>query len=76
MRWWAASAGAGFDEDVQYLADGSLAADGSAQWEMAVDLVVVAAAVLALGEVARVGELGDDREGAAFGDVQRGGDVA
>jgi microcompartment protein CcmK/EutM len=60
VRGWGGSGGAGFDEDVEDLADGSLAAGGPAQREMPVDLVVVAAAVLVLDEVARVRELGGD----------------
>jgi hypothetical protein len=40
------------------------------------DLVAVAAAVLLLDDVARVGEFGDGRVGAALGDIERGGDVS
>src|SRR5580698_5144794 len=43
---------------------------------MHLDLVVVAAAVLALVEVARRGQVADDAEGAPLGDAQAGRDVA
>ena len=65
-----------YDEDVEYLADGALLRDRFAQRQVRPDLVAVATAILVLDDVAAVGQVGDDAVGAAFGDIQRGGDVA
>lgn len=67
---------AGFDQHVEYLADGPLARDGLAQRQVPLDLIAVATTVLLLDDVARFSQLCDDSEGAALGDIQRGGDLA
>jgi hypothetical protein len=66
----------GAREQGKDFADGPLAAGGLWQRQMLLDLVAVAAAVLALADVARYGQVGHDAGGAAFGDARPGRDVA
>src|SRR5213078_5120817 len=63
-------------EEAEQFADGDVLAGWPGQREVGLDLVAVAAAILALGHVAGLGEVGDDGVGAALGDAQVGGDVA
>ena len=60
----------------QHLADGALPAGGLWQRQVRLDFVLVAAAVLHLGDVAGRGEISDDAVGAALGDAEAGRDIA
>src|SRR6185437_4200296 len=62
-------------QDGQDLADGAFPAYGLWQREVRLNVVVVAAAVLLLDHVPGLGQVREDAEGAAFGDVQAGRDV-
>jgi len=73
--WFYSDIYARFHEHVQHLADGSLGTERTAQRQMPLDLVAVATTLLLLDDVTGIGEFGDDRIGAALGDVQLGGDV-
>jgi MmyB-like transcription regulator ligand binding domain len=63
-------------EELKHFADGSLLANASEQREVFLDAVAVATAVLLLEDVAGLGEVGDEAEGAALGDVERRRDIA
>src|SRR5438876_12078870 len=66
---------AGTREQGNDFADGLLAAGGLWQWQVRLDLVAVAAAVLVLCDVARCGQIGHDAVRAAFGDGRPGRNV-
>jgi hypothetical protein len=66
----------GVDEQSEDVTDRSLSTDGFWQGEMVLDAIAVAAPVPVLDDVAGFGQVRDDGEGAALGDVERGGDVA
>lgn len=50
------------DQEVLDVTDGQLSTDDLPQWQMFLDAVAVAAAVLVLHDVARRGQVGDDAE--------------
>src|SRR5260370_5023029 len=66
----------GGDGEGQGLAGGAFAGAEFRQWEVRLDAVAVAAAVLLLDHVAGLDQVGDDAEGAALGYLQAGRDVA
>jgi hypothetical protein len=66
----------GVDQQSEDLTDRSLSTDGFWQGEMILDAIAVTTPVLVLDDVAGFGQVGDDAEGAALGDIERGSDVA
>src|SRR5690348_13883518 len=68
------SAGAG--KQSEDFADGPFAARGIWEWQVRLDLVVVAAAVLHLGDISGLGEVGHNAVGASFGNANAGGNLA
>ena len=71
-----ALARARLDEEVEHLADRALTVRRPGQWEVLLDLVAVTTPVPLLDDVPGGGEVGDDAVRAAFGDAERGRDVA
>ena len=69
----ASTRGADLHQQVQHLADGPLSPDGLGQGQVPVNLVGVTTTVPVLYDVARLGQVGDDGVGAAFGATGDGG---
>jgi len=67
---------AGAREQCKHFADCPLAARGLREGKVRLDLVVIATAVFQLGEIACLGQVGDDAVRASFGDAQLRGNVA
>jgi len=66
----------GADQELQDVPDGVIRDVGLWQREVRLDAVVVASAYLALDDVARFDQVGDDAMGTALGDVDAGCDLA
>lgn len=70
-----ASVALGVDKEIHQLAENTLPADRVTQRNVALNVVPVAAAVLLLGDIARVYEVDHDAERRPLGDVEGDGDV-
>lgn len=66
---------AGVDEKSEHLADRSLSTNRFWQGKVVLDPVPIATAVLLLDDIAGLGQVGNDAERGALGDVERSGDV-
>jgi hypothetical protein len=62
-------------EEADEVADGAMSVPRVAEWEFAVDVVVVAAAVALLGQVSGAFEVADDLRDRSLGDADALGDV-